>query len=213
MSHSARFRCGRCGSVSVPRDDAGDQQARVVIEAAGAQTTGDTRGERAATLIAASTKNILDGRLMQIGLEVTDLAYVIQLALAPVFLLTGIGAVLSVLTTRLSRTVDRARQLEDHLVGLDPSLRPPVYAELHLLSQRARMANWAISLCTACALLVCTVVGLLFVGAVLKLDVSAAIAWLFIIAMVMLILGLVIFLREIFLATAALCFGPLRRKI
>lgn len=147
---------------------------------------------------------------MQIGLEVTDLAHVIQLALAPVFLLTGIGAVLSVLTTRLSRTVDRARQLEDYLAGYDRHLHPPLRGELDILSQRARLANWAISLCTTCALLICTVVGLLFVGAIVKLEVSTAIALLFVIAMVALVLGLLLFLREIHLATAGLCFGSQR---
>ncbi len=149
---------------------------------------------------------------MPAGLDVTDIARVIQLAVTPVFLLTGIGAILSVLTTRISRIVDRARQLEDYLAGLDPPLHPPLHGELDVLSQRARLANWAITLCTACALLVCTLVGLLFVGAIVKLEVSTAIALLFVIAMVTLILGLLIFLREIFLATAGLCFGSRRIK-
>lgn len=149
---------------------------------------------------------------MQTGLEVTDIARVIQWSVAPVFLLTSIGAMLSVLTTRLGRIVDRARQLEDYLAGLDPDLHPPIHGELDVLSRRARLANWSISLCTACALLICTVIGLLFVGAILGLDVSTAIALLFIMAMVTLILGLLIFLKEVFLATASLGIGPRRKS-
>lgn len=142
------------------------------------------------------------------GAEVSDIAHVIQLAVAPVFLLSGIGALLSVLTTRLGRIVDRARRLEDYLAGLDEHLHVPIHGELRILSRRARLANRAISLCTACALLICAVIGVLFVGAILHLDASLWIALLFIGAMAALILGLVLFLREIFLATASLCIGP-----
>jgi hypothetical protein len=145
---------------------------------------------------------------MQTGLEVTEIADAIRLAVAPVFLLTSIGAVLSVLTTRISRIVDRARELEDYLAGLDKRLHPPIHGELKVLSRRARLANWSISLCTACALMICTLIAVLFVGAILELDVSIAIALLFILAMLTLILGLLIFLREIFLATANMVIGP-----
>jgi hypothetical protein len=64
---------------------------------------------------------------MQTGLEVTEIADAIRLAVAPVFLLTSIGAVLSVLTARISRIVDRARELEDYLAGLDKRLHPPIH--------------------------------------------------------------------------------------
>jgi hypothetical protein len=145
---------------------------------------------------------------MQTGLEVTEIADAIRLAVAPVFLLTSIGAVLSVLTARISRIVDRACELEDYLAGLDKRLHPPIHGGLKILSRRARLANWSISLCTACALMICSLIAVLFVGAILELDVSIAIALLFILAMLTLILGLLIFLREIFLATANLVIGP-----
>jgi Protein of unknown function (DUF2721) len=145
---------------------------------------------------------------MQTAAEVTNIARAIEFAVAPVFLLTSIGGVLSVLTARVGRIVDRARQLEDYLIGLDEHLHPPVHNELAFLSRRARLANWAISLCTSCALLICTVVAVLFIGAILGLDVSTAIALLFIAAMLILIAGFVIFLKEIHLATASLCIGP-----
>ena len=144
---------------------------------------------------------------MDISLQVTDIAHGIQLAVAPVFLLTGIGAFLSVLSFRLGRVVDRARQLEDRLAGADEERQLGIHNELGFLSRRSRLINRAITLCTACALLVCTVIVVLFVGAFGGLDVAYPIAMLFIVSMVSLIASLLIFLREIQLATATLRIG------
>ncbi len=132
---------------------------------------------------------------MSADLPITNVAHVIQLAVAPVFLLTGIGAFLSVLTTRVSRIVDRARQLNVDTSGS--------HGERCVLARRARLANWAISLCISCALLICALIVVLFVGAFLSLNVSAAIALLFVSAMLALIAGLLCFLREIHMAIAS----------
>lgn len=78
---------------------------------------------------------------------VTTIAHVIQLAVAPVFLLTGIGAMLAVMTQRLSRVVDRARVLERLLPGNPPG-SPAIHEELATLSQRAKLISTAITLCT-----------------------------------------------------------------
>ena len=123
------------------------------------------------------------------------------------FLLTGIGAFLSVLSFRLGRVVDRARQLEDRLAAADEAGQLRIHDELGILSRRARLINRAITLCTACALFVCTVIAVLFVGAFSELDVAYPIALLFIVSMFALILSLLIFLREIQLATASLRIG------
>jgi hypothetical protein len=56
--------------------------------------------------------------------QVTAIAHVIQLAVAPVFLLTGVGAVLAVLTQRLARIIDRARVLEERLPVVSEEARP-----------------------------------------------------------------------------------------
>lgn len=137
---------------------------------------------------------------------VTAIAQVIQLAVAPVFLLTGVGAILSVLTNRLARIVDRARALENEFVktATDECLR----RDLAMLSRRARLVNRAISLCTVCAFLVSMVIVVLFLEAFLALNMPATIAVLFIAAMLALIAGMLIFLREIHLATASLRIGP-----
>ncbi len=137
---------------------------------------------------------------MQLSTDITTVVHVIQLAVAPVFLLTGIGAILSVLVNRLGRVVDRFRALESS--GL------AVGTEMDILSRRARFIHWAISLCTTGALLICIVIATLFVGAILAVDVSAGIAALFIAAMLTLIAGLLSFLREIFLATGGIHMTP-----
>lgn len=140
---------------------------------------------------------------MQPALQATEMAHVIQLSVAPVFLLSGIGALLSVISTRVGRIVDRSRQLES-LHAPSAERLAERQSELDLLSRRARLANWSISLCTSCALLICTLIVTLFVGAFLSLDVSTAIALLFIAAMGTLILGLLCFLKEIHLGIASL---------
>ncbi|MDD5175232.1 MAG: DUF2721 domain-containing protein [Sterolibacterium sp.] len=137
---------------------------------------------------------------MQLNSDITTVVHVIQLAVAPVFLLTGIGALLSVLVNRLGRVVDRFRALENRSMAAD--------AEMAVLERRARLIHWAISLCTTGALLICIVIATLFVGAILVIDVSAVIAALFIVAMLALILGLLSFLREIFLATGGIHVTP-----
>jgi hypothetical protein len=142
------------------------------------------------------------------ALQADDIAHVIQLAVAPVFLLTGIGAMVSVLSHRISRIVDRARVLEERLAKADKDQAMAIHVGLSTLARRARLVNIAITLCVACALLVCTVVALLFIGTFLDLNLAAAVAWLFIAAMAILIASLLVFLREIRLAIASLRIGP-----
>ncbi|MEX2525989.1 MAG: DUF2721 domain-containing protein [Gammaproteobacteria bacterium] len=144
---------------------------------------------------------------MDLSLQITDISHAIELAVAPVFLLAGISGMLSVLSIRLGRIVDRARLLDDRLAVAQEKYHQVIHEEHRMLSGRARLANWAISLCTVCALLICMVIVTLFSGVYLGLDVSSVIAWLFIASMTALILGLLIFLREIYLATSSLRIG------
>ena len=137
---------------------------------------------------------------MQTAANVASVASVIQLAVAPVFLLTGIGAILTVLTSRLARVVDRFRVLSD----LSSQEQSAYKQEMTMLSRRARWVHWAVSLCTLAALLICIVVAALFVGSEISMAPSRAISLLFISTMLSLILGLLCFLREIFLATGSI---------
>jgi len=141
---------------------------------------------------------------------VLNVASIIQLAVAPVFLLTGVGTMINVLTSRLARIIDRARVLQQHCevaAGGSP-LRRQLYAELTLLSRRSRLMSWAITLCTSCALLVSLSIVVLFLEALLRAYFRGVVPVLFILAMSAFIGGLLSFLREIQLATAGLRIGP-----
>ncbi|HUK42313.1 MAG TPA: DUF2721 domain-containing protein [Candidatus Acidoferrales bacterium] len=144
------------------------------------------------------------------ALEFSDVtvAHAIQLAVAPVFLLSGIGAILVVLTNRLARIIDRARFLEERLEK--PSLEPHtgLREDLKVLSRRAQLISRAITLCTVTALLVCTVIAMLFLSASLRFDASLLVSLLFVAAMSAFFFGLLWFLREIYLATVSLRIGP-----
>lgn len=135
---------------------------------------------------------------------VSAVAGLIQLAIAPVFLVAGIGAILNVLANRLARVVDRVRTLERGLPGFAPDERGRARTELRTLSRRMRLVNWAITCCTASALFVCLVVADLFVTALIDLGSGRPIAALFVLAMALLIAGLLLFLLEIRLAARSL---------
>jgi hypothetical protein len=134
---------------------------------------------------------------MQNAADVTTVSHVIQLAVAPVFLLTGVAAILGVITNRLARIVDRFRVLSS--TGNPPDAAQQ--QEMVMLTRRSRWVHWAVSLCTMSALFICIVVAALFVGSETGIDLSRAVPLLFISAMLTLISGLLCFLREIHLAT------------
>lgn len=140
--------------------------------------------------------------------DISNIAHAIQLAVAPVFLLTAIGAILGVMANRLGRVIDRARVLESRLENALDGNAPALQTHLKILSRRAKMINIAITCCTMTALLVCSVIAVLFLGSFARFDISAPVAILFILAMVLLVVGLLWFLREVFLATASLRIGP-----
>jgi hypothetical protein len=135
---------------------------------------------------------------------VAAIAHQIQLSVAPVFLLAGVGAILNVLANRLARVVDRARELAAAVEGLDEAQRSRAVAELGFLTRRITAANLAIGCCTISALLVCLVVATLFIAAPTQLAVARLISWLFIAAMASLIAGLILFLHEVELAMRSL---------
>ena len=145
---------------------------------------------------------------MQTESQVVAIGHVIQLAVAPVFLLTGVSGLLGVLTNRLARVIDRARALEDGLSGATEAYQQRADHDLRHLSIRARWINTSISLCTMCALLICTVIVALFVGAFLSTDLSILIGLLFTASMLALFSALVSFLREVYVATRSLRIGP-----
>jgi len=141
---------------------------------------------------------------MSAGPAVTTIAHQIQLAVAPVFLLAGIGSILNVLAGRLARVVERARQLEREFSSFDEETREAAKAELCILDRRMTVVNHALSACTAAALFVCVLVAMLFLADLADFKFGRPIAWLFVISMLLLILGLILFLWEVRLAMQAL---------
>ncbi|MEQ9316085.1 MAG: DUF2721 domain-containing protein [Henriciella sp.] len=135
----------------------------------------------------------------------TDIAHSIELAVAPVFLIAGIGALLTVLTNRLGRVVDRSRDLEIELSAEGAMEAHPRWrAEIWLLDRRISWINRAIVLSTAALLLVCLVIMTLFTGQLFSAEVSGIVAVLFILAMAALIAATGSFLWEIHVAAAML---------
>jgi hypothetical protein len=132
------------------------------------------------------------------NIQIADIGHVIQLAIAPVFLLTGVATKLTVLTNRLARIIDRSRVLEDRLeIAADERW----VSELDILYGRAHLINAAITLSTFCGLLICLVIAMLFLGDTTSLPLDRYIAGSFVLAMVGLIGSFVFLLREIFIAS------------
>jgi len=144
---------------------------------------------------------------MVVDPAIGSIAQAIQLAVAPAFLLTAIGAMLGVMTTRLARAIDRARLIEDW-VEADPRLAGVHRDEVDVLRRRARCIGVSIGLCTLAALLIATVIAILFLGDFVSFDTSLAVSLLFIGAMASLIAALMFFLREVYIASASLRIGP-----
>jgi hypothetical protein len=129
-------------------------------------------------------------------LTVAAVADIVRLAVAPVFLLSGIAAFINVCASRLSRIVDRSRHIEPLLLQSRGADHDRWLGELHVVDRRMSLVSWAISLSVLSAVLICTVVVLLFSASLTRLHVAAAIAWLFIGSMVAIGVGFAIFLIE-----------------
>lgn len=134
----------------------------------------------------------------------SDISHVIQLAVAPVFLLAGIGAFVNAFAVRLGRIFDRSRVLEAKYPTSEPARQQAIKAELETLARRSRTAYIGIALDVFAALLVCLLIATAFAGYFFGFEVRGLIAGLFIAAMLTLIGGLIAFLREIFIAVRSL---------
>jgi uncharacterized protein DUF2721 len=138
----------------------------------------------------------------------SDVAHVIQLSIAPVFLLTSVGTFLSVLSTRLGRIVDRARRLHERLSTATVADGAALRSDLHLLARRRHLINMAITAGVTAALFVCVLIATAFVGSVLGVNTSILVATLFVAAMGAFVVALLCFLREILVAVASVRIDP-----
>jgi len=144
--------------------------------------------------------------------HIAGIGQAIQLAVAPVFLLTGVGATLNVFASRIGRIIDRARVMEHELLGASPESAAELHARLGVLSKRAKLVNRAIGLSVTSGILVSFVVAALFVSAVVQVDLSLLIAIAFVLALLGLASAFIYFLREVFIATESLRFGAAKRS-
>jgi hypothetical protein len=131
------------------------------------------------------------------AIAVADIVTVLQTALAPAFLLVGIGAMLNLFAGRLARIIDRSRDLQQlykTTKGLDHEL---VVAELGDLQLRLKVVNSAIFLSVVSAIIACGLIGMLFIMGLTGVDLSLAVASAFIFAISLLSIALIQFLREV----------------
>lgn len=139
--------------------------------------------------------------MISFGAHVNDVGTAIQLALAPVFLLTAIAGMLNVMAGRLSRIVDRGRALEEQRGGVGPAEQASIDQKLRNLERRRHFNSIAITACTIAALLVCMVIAAMFLEVMLDAPLKWLIGALFTTATMTLVVGLAYFLREVHMAT------------
>ncbi|MGH8746022.1 MAG: DUF2721 domain-containing protein [Burkholderiales bacterium] len=140
---------------------------------------------------------------MAVETQIYDITHVIQLAVAPVFMLTAVGTIISALNIRLGRAVDRRRVLEPLRTGLAGEQAKAVGEELAQVARRIHSIYLAILFAVLSALFVCLLIATAFLGAFVALNLSSTIGALFVLAVLALIVCLLFFLREIFLAVIA----------
>lgn len=134
--------------------------------------------------------------------HVSDIVRIIQLVVAPVFLLTAVGTIIAALNVRLGRAVDRRRVLEEKMGALSRVEIEAARDELAQIARRIRYVYLSILFAVLSALFVCLLIAWAFIGALVSAEPTRTIAGLFVAAMLALIVSLLLFLREIFLAVA-----------
>jgi len=134
--------------------------------------------------------------------HVPEIAGVIQLAVAPVFMLTAVGTIIAALNIRLGRAVDRRRDLEERLAGMSAEEAPFAREELAVIARRIRFVYLAILFAVISGLFICLLIAGAFLGAFVRADLSYTLGAMFVFAVLALVCGLLFFLREIFLAVS-----------
>ena len=134
-------------------------------------------------------------------LTINNVGHAIQLALAPVFLLTGIAGLLNVMAGRLARIIDRGRRLAENPIPPQHLASESLQIEFQNLERRRHLASAAITACTFSALLVCMVIASLFLEVLFGLRTQWVVGLLFTCSTLALVVGLAYFLREVHLAT------------
>jgi MFS family permease len=150
---------------------------------------------------------------MPLPFDTNSITHGIQLAVAPVFLLTAVSGMIGAVAGRLARIIDRARKVEDDArVSADDALLQRSYTELAELRQRGRLANGCIALLTTCAFLIGLTIILLFLAETTAFQAPRWAVGSFLAGVVCFLLALLCFLTETVIATRLLNFHMLRHK-
>ena len=148
---------------------------------------------------------------MAFPIDGSAITHGIQLAVAPVFLLTAVSGMIGAVAGRLARIIDRARTVEDKArASTDAEFLSRAYAELAELRMRGRLANGCIALLTTCAFLIGVTIILLFLGETTASQVSRFAVGSFLFGVACFLLALLCFLAETVVATRLLNFHMLR---
>jgi hypothetical protein len=134
--------------------------------------------------------------------HIPEIAGVIQLAVAPVFMLTAVGTIIGALNIRLNRAVDRRRALEELLPRMTPDEKPSAHQELEFIARRIQFVYYSIVAAVISGLFICLLIAGAFFATFLRSDISHTIGTMFALAVLALTVSLLLFLREIFLAVS-----------
>lgn len=145
---------------------------------------------------------------MFFAVDLDTVTHGIQLAVAPVFLLTAVAAMIGTVAGRLARIIDRARLLEDRIEAAPAGdAMTPAYNELARLRLRGRLVNACIALLTFCAILIGLTIMALFIGETTEMQILRIATISFLSGVIFFLLALLCFLTETLLATRILKFG------
>ena len=145
---------------------------------------------------------------MSFPLDPDTVSHGIQLAVAPVFLLTAVSGMIGVVANRLARIIDRARVVEERLLsGERPAESEMHYLELGQLRTRGLLANASIGLLTLCAFLIGVTIVVLFLGETIEFQMLRISMASFLAGVVCFLLALACFMAETMIATRLLNFG------
>ena len=138
------------------------------------------------------------------SISVKDLIPVLQVAIGPVILISGVGLLLLTLANRFGRAVDRSRQLAREMRELPASEQERLGGQIDVLYRRARLIRLSITMVAVSVLLASVLIITLFVAALTHVEAGLVIMVLFICCLTSLVISLVAFIREINLSLAAL---------
>lgn len=134
----------------------------------------------------------------------SEIIPVLQVAIGPMILISGVGLLLLTMTNRLGRAIDRARQLARELQQPNQAQREPVLAQMNIIYRRARVLRLTITLAGLSVLLAAVLIVTLFLTALLKWDNGLFVSLIFIACMGSLVASLVGFIYDIHLSLVAL---------